>query len=48
MDERMGKLMKDIAALDEKGEEGALNGENVLTRKSSFGDLWRLLWRKMQ
>ena len=46
MEERIGKSMEDIAALDEKGEEGALNGEELLTRKSLFGDLWRLLRAK--
>lgn len=43
MEERVKALRDEIEELDVRGENGGLNDEEVLIRKSKFSSLWRLL-----
>jgi len=46
MEARIVKMVEDIHALDVRGEEVGLSGEEVQRRKSLFGDLWKILKAK--
>jgi hypothetical protein len=43
MEARIGKMVEEIHALDLKGEVVGLSGVEVQSRKTLFGDLWKLL-----